>query len=89
MSEFIVDADVLANARFGTSQLTETVSALKMLLGPSEPWYRPWRDTHVETFETELTAHPVWKALVEFLRHQVDRRFPDRSAARARLGARG
>lgn len=65
MSEFIVDADVLANARFGTSQLTETVSALKMLLGPSEPWYRPWRDTHVETFETELTAHPVWKALVE------------------------
>jgi DNA-binding transcriptional ArsR family regulator len=65
MSEFIVDADVLANARFGTSQLTETVSALKMLRGPSEPWYRAWRDTHLPAFEAQLDERPLCKAVIE------------------------
>ncbi|MFC0623853.1 ArsR/SmtB family transcription factor [Kribbella deserti] len=65
MSEFIVDADVLANARFGTSQLTETVSALKMLREPAQPWYRPWRDAHLAAFTAQLDAQPVWKALVD------------------------
>ncbi|GAA1569066.1 winged helix-turn-helix domain-containing protein [Kribbella sancticallisti] len=65
MSEFLVDADVLANARFGTSQLTETVSALKLLREPSQPWYRSWRDTHLPAFEEQLREHPVRKALIE------------------------
>jgi DNA-binding transcriptional ArsR family regulator len=65
LSEFIVDADVLANARFGTSQLTETVSALKMLREPSQPWYRAWRDTHRPAYDEQLAAHPVWHAIVE------------------------
>ena len=54
MSEFLVDADTLANARFGTSQLTETVSALQMLSTPAEPWYRAWKDAHVTAFQREL-----------------------------------
>lgn len=65
MSEFIVDADVLANARFGTSQLTETVSALKMLRGPSEPWYRAWRDTHLAGWHAHLAAHPLRAAIID------------------------
>ncbi|TCC24073.1 ArsR/SmtB family transcription factor [Kribbella sindirgiensis] len=65
MSEFMVDADTLANARFGTSQLTETVSALKLLLRPVEPWFRPWKDTHVASFEAALAADPLWTALLD------------------------
>lgn len=65
MSEFLVDADTLANARFGTSQLTETVAALKLLLRPVEPWFRPWKDTHVASFEAALAADPLWTALLD------------------------
>ncbi|MGW1342461.1 ArsR/SmtB family transcription factor [Kribbella sp. NPDC002412] len=65
MSEFLVDADTLANARFGTSQLTETVSALKMLRAPTEPWYRAWKDAHVTAFQAQLQQHPVWAAIVD------------------------
>ncbi|GAB2650166.1 ArsR/SmtB family transcription factor [Kribbella swartbergensis] len=64
MSEFLVDADTLANARFGTSQLTETVSALKLLRAPTEPWYRAWKDAHVAAFEDQLRRNPVWAAIV-------------------------
>ena len=64
MSEFLVDADTLANARFGTSQLTETVSALKMLSAPAEPWYRAWKDAHVTAFRRELAGHPIWAAIL-------------------------
>jgi len=64
LSEFLVDADTLANARFGTSQLTETVSALKLLRTSVEPWYRPWRDAHTAAFEAEVAARPVWAALL-------------------------
>lgn len=65
MSEFLVDADTLANARFGTSQLTETVSALKMLRAPAEPWHRAWKDAHVAAFQDQLRRNPVWAAIVD------------------------
>ena len=65
MSEFLVDADVLVNARFGTSQLTETVSALKMLRQPSQPWYRAWRDLHLPGWQAELAAHPLGAAVLD------------------------
>ncbi|MFF0342575.1 ArsR/SmtB family transcription factor [Kribbella sp. NPDC004875] len=65
MSEFLVDADTLVNARFGTSQLTETVSALKLLRAPVEPWFRPWKDTHVPAFRTAVAANPLWTALLD------------------------
>ncbi|GAA1513701.1 hypothetical protein [Kribbella lupini] len=65
MSEFLVDADVLVNARFGTSQLTETVSALKMLRQPSQPWYRAWRDLHLPGWQAELAAHPLGAAILD------------------------
>lgn len=65
MSEFLVDADTLANARFGTSQLTETVSALKLLRAPTEPWYRAWKDTHLAAFQDQLSTNPVWTAMVD------------------------
>ncbi|MFG1622307.1 ArsR/SmtB family transcription factor [Kribbella sp. NPDC049227] len=65
MSEFLVDADTLAMARFGTSQLTETVAALKLLQRPVEPWFRAWKDQHKPDFEARLAARPVWAALVE------------------------
>ncbi|MFC6159738.1 ArsR/SmtB family transcription factor [Kribbella jiaozuonensis] len=65
MSEFLVDADTLVNARFGTSQLTETVSALKLLSSPVEPWYRPWKDQHVADYQAALVANPVWAAIVD------------------------
>ncbi|GAA1598408.1 winged helix-turn-helix domain-containing protein [Kribbella hippodromi] len=65
MSEFLVDADTLANARFGTSQFTETVAALKLLRAPVEPWYRAWRDAHLPAYRKQLAAHPVWAALID------------------------
>jgi DNA-binding transcriptional ArsR family regulator len=65
LSEFLVDADTLANARFGTSQLTETVAALKLLRGPVEPWFRPWKDRHVAAFQAVLAENPLWTALLD------------------------
>ncbi|NUS00459.1 MAG: transcriptional regulator, partial [Kribbellaceae bacterium] len=65
MSEFLVDADTLANARFGTSQLTETVSALKLLRTPVEPWYRLWKEAHVGAYQAVLEANPVWATLID------------------------
>jgi DNA-binding transcriptional ArsR family regulator len=65
LSEFLVDADTLVNARFGTSQLTETVSALKLLRAPVEPWFRPWKDTHSAAFQAAVAANPIWSALLE------------------------
>jgi len=65
LSEFLVDADTLATARFGTSQLIETVSALEMLQGPAKPWYRAWKDQHCAAFQAQLAAQPVWAALVD------------------------
>ncbi|MEU8224316.1 winged helix-turn-helix domain-containing protein [Kribbella sp. NPDC048915] len=65
MSEFLVDAETLVNARFGTSQLTETVSALKLLRAPVEPWFRPWKDAHSALFQAALRDNPIWAALVD------------------------
>jgi DNA-binding transcriptional ArsR family regulator len=65
LSEFLVDADTLANARFGTSQLTETVSALKLLRAPTEPWHRAWKAAHVAAFQDRLQQNPIWAGIVD------------------------
>lgn len=65
MTELIVDADVLASARFGTSQLTETVAALRILIGPDvEPWFRGWYGEHLPLLRERLAQDPVEAALV-------------------------
>ncbi|RBY96010.1 transcriptional regulator [Blastococcus sp. TF02-8] len=65
MGELIVDADVMARARFGTSQLTETLAGLKMLLASQVlPWHRPWRDAHAAALAQRLADDPVGAALV-------------------------
>jgi DNA-binding transcriptional ArsR family regulator len=67
VGEFIVDADVLARARFGTSQLTETLAGLKILLAAQVlPWHRTWRDAHLPALRERLACDPVGTAL---LRH--------------------
>jgi DNA-binding transcriptional ArsR family regulator len=65
MGEFIVDADVLASARFGTSQLAETVGALGMLEHPQPmPWHRPWRQQHLGEFQARLRDDPIATAIL-------------------------
>ncbi len=65
MGELIVDADVMARARFGTSQLTETLAALRMLTAPQvPPWHGPWRDAHAPAFRERLHRDPVGAALL-------------------------
>lgn len=65
MGEFIVDADVMARARFGTSQLTETLAALRMLTAPQvPPWHGSWRDAHAPAFHERLHRDPVGAALL-------------------------
>ena len=65
VGEFIVDADVMARARFGTSPLTETLAALRMLAGPPvPPWYRPWHDAHAAASRDRLDDDPVGAALL-------------------------
>jgi len=67
VGELIVDADVMARARFGTSQLTETLAGLKILLSTQVlPWHRPWRDAHSPALRSRLAGDPVGAAL---LRH--------------------
>ena len=65
MGEFIVDADVMARARFGTSQLTETLAALVLLRSAQvPPWHRPWADAHRPAFRERLAGDPVGAALL-------------------------
>ncbi|SCL46891.1 ArsR/SmtB family transcription factor [Micromonospora peucetia] len=65
MTIFRVDADVLARARFGTSQLAESVAALSILMRPRPlPWHQAWRDTHLPAFREYLADDPVTGALV-------------------------
>ena len=65
MGEFIVDADVMARTRFGTSQLTETLSGLLILLSRDvRPWHRDWHDAHVAALGARLADDPVGAALV-------------------------
>ena len=67
MGEFIVDADVIARTRFGTSQLTESLAGLAILRAPDvRPWHRDWYDAHVSAFRARLAEDPVGAAL---LRH--------------------
>jgi DNA-binding transcriptional ArsR family regulator len=67
VGELIVDADVMARARFGTSQLTETLAGLKILLsGQVLPWHRAWRDAHAAALQARLAGDPVGAAM---LRH--------------------
>ncbi|GAB3300523.1 winged helix-turn-helix domain-containing protein [Geodermatophilus aquaeductus] len=65
MGEFVVDADVMARARFGTSQLTETLAGLRMLLSAQvPPWHRPWHDAHAAALRARLDDDPVGAALL-------------------------
>lgn len=65
MGEFVVDADVMARARFGTSQLTETLAGLKLLLQPAvPPWYRDWHAAHAPALRERLAADPVAAAIL-------------------------
>jgi DNA-binding transcriptional ArsR family regulator len=67
VGEFIVDADVMARTRFGTSQLTESLAGLAILRSPDvRPWHRDWYDAHVAAFRARLSDDPVGAAL---LRH--------------------
>lgn len=62
---FVVDADVLARARFGTSRLVETTAALSILHRTDVlPWHRAWRDAHLPAWHERLAADPVAAALV-------------------------
>jgi DNA-binding transcriptional ArsR family regulator len=62
---FVVDADVLARARFGTSRLVETVAGLSVLHRPDVlPWHRAWRDAHLPAFRARLAGDPVAAAVV-------------------------
>ncbi len=65
MGVWVVDADVLARARFGTSQLAETVAGLDLLNHPQTlPWHRPWRQQHLAAFHAYLDADPIVAAIV-------------------------
>ena len=65
MGEFIVDADVMARTRFGTSQLTESLAGLVILRSADvRPWHRDWYDAHVAGFRARLAEDPVGETLL-------------------------
>lgn len=65
MGVWLVDTDVLARARFGTSQLAESLAGLGILHQPQPlPWHRTWRDRHHAAFQEYLRADPVAAAIV-------------------------
>lgn len=65
MGVFVVDADVLARARFGTSRLIDTTAGLSILRRPDVlPWHRAWRDAHRAAWTARLADDPVAAALV-------------------------
>jgi hypothetical protein len=62
---FVVDADVMARARFGTSQLTETTAGLSVLHHADPlPWHRDWRTAHLPAYRERLAADPVAAAVI-------------------------
>jgi DNA-binding transcriptional ArsR family regulator len=62
---FVVDADVMARARFGTSQLVETTAGLSVLQHADPlPWHRDWRAAHLPAYRARLAADPVAAAVV-------------------------
>jgi DNA-binding transcriptional ArsR family regulator len=66
MGVFVVDAEVLAGARFGVSPLAEVVGALGILVKPQPlPWHAGWRRRHLGAFRDRLAGDPVAAALVE------------------------
>ena len=65
MGVFVVDADVMARARFGTSRLVETTAALSVLHRTDAlPWHRAWRDAHLPAWRERLADDPVAAAVV-------------------------
>jgi len=65
MGVFVVDADVMARARFGASMLVETVAAVGILRRPDAlPWHRTFHDTHAPAFRARLAEDPVAAAVV-------------------------
>jgi DNA-binding transcriptional ArsR family regulator len=72
MGVFVVDAGVMAGARFGVSPLAETVGALSILRAPGpQPWHAGWRRRHLPALRRRLADDPVAAALVHhaFARH--------------------
>lgn len=62
---FVVDADVLARARFGTSRLVETAAGMAVLHRADVlPWHRDWRDAHLAGWRERLAGDPVAAAVV-------------------------
>ncbi len=65
MGVFLVDADVMARARFGTSRLVETTAGLHVLHAADPlPWHRAWREAHLPAFRERLAGDPVAAAVV-------------------------
>src|SRR3954451_12999599 len=65
VGELIVDADVLARTRFGTSQLAETLAGLQMLWAPQvQPWHAEGQRPHRPAFRERLAEDPVGAALL-------------------------
>src|SRR3954471_11522744 len=55
----------MARTRFGTSQLTESLAGLVILLSRDvRPWHRDWHDAHAAAFRTRLAEDPVGTALL-------------------------
>jgi DNA-binding transcriptional ArsR family regulator len=66
MGVFVVDAEVLAGARFGVSPLAEVVGALGILLKPHPlPCHVGCRPPHLGAFRDRVAADPVASAIVE------------------------
>jgi DNA-binding transcriptional ArsR family regulator len=65
VGEVIVDADVLARTRFGTSQLAETLAGLGILRSTAvQPWHLDWQRTHLPALRERLAGDPVAAAIV-------------------------
>jgi DNA-binding transcriptional ArsR family regulator len=65
VGEVIVDADVLARTRFGTSQLAETLAGLSILRSTAvQPWHLEWRGTHLPALRERLAGDPVAAGIV-------------------------
>jgi DNA-binding transcriptional ArsR family regulator len=65
VGELIVDADVMARTRFGTSQWAETLAGLGILLSSAaQPWHLDWQRAHLPQLRARLADDEVTAALV-------------------------